>query len=254
MMLRSPECRRNWNNEKCETRRSRGMENQERRGRDEETKRRTCGDLHTAPPRRRSPGPTTEDATIEQGGTDRNEAERCGAEQQPQGSAWLLLLIAGRPNRGPIKRKRIQLNGSGLPGRIAALHLSHVLAFLLSPPFRKPNLSLLGGRERERERDGHGGGASPSAGAGSRRGASRCVRHPEVGQRSSFSISARWVPPSVDLVPQSALFPFCFVCVFVSAGWSSSLWNGGVWGEGRRRSRRRLRMRRWHWVWTPRTR
>jgi hypothetical protein len=26
----------------------------------------------------------------------------------------------------------------------------------------------------------------------------------------------------VDLVLQSALFPFCFVCVFVSAGWSSS--------------------------------
>ena len=61
------------------------MENQERRGRGEETKRRTCGDLHTAPPRRHSPGPTTEDATIEQGGTDRNEAERCGAEQQPAG-------------------------------------------------------------------------------------------------------------------------------------------------------------------------
>jgi len=50
----------------------------------------------------------------------------------------------------------------------------------------------------------------------------------------------------VDLVPQSALFRFCFVCVFLSAGWSSC---GGIWGEGRRRSRRR-----WHWVWTPRAR
>ena len=59
----------------------------------------------------------------------------------------------GPTNRGPVKRKRIQLNGSGWPGRIAAVHLSHVLAFLFSPPFRKPNLSLLGGRERERERE-----------------------------------------------------------------------------------------------------
>ena len=62
----------------------------------------------------------------------------------------------------------------------------------------------------ERERGGHGGGASPSAGAGSRRGAPRCVRHPEVGQRSSFSISARWVPPSRGSGSSICIVPLLF--------------------------------------------
>jgi len=44
------------------------MENQERRGRDEETKRRTCGALHTAPPWRRSPAPMKEDDDDRAGG------------------------------------------------------------------------------------------------------------------------------------------------------------------------------------------
>jgi hypothetical protein len=76
MMLRSPECRRNWNKKVA-------RDGEPRRGGEgmSKPKSRTCGALHAAPTKRRSSGPTEEDDD-RAGETDRNEAERCGAEQQ----------------------------------------------------------------------------------------------------------------------------------------------------------------------------
>lgn len=231
------------------------MENQERRGEGMRKPRGEPAVLCTLRRRRDAPpGPMKEDDDDRAGETDRNEAERCGAEQQPAGLCLAATAYRGPTKPGPRKAQTDPAEWVGLARTNRGRSSFSRARFPFLPSVSKTK-SVSTGREREREREAAMAEAQALV----------LARGPDEAPLDASAIR-RWAndPPfpsplggsllPVDLVPQSALFPFCFVCVFVSAGWSSSLWNGGVGVERRRRSRRRLRMWRWHWVWTPRTR
>jgi hypothetical protein len=166
--------------------------------------------------------------------------------------SWCLSARPTRASRagGPVKRRRVRMDGRIGSAKSQPFISRAALGFLslpLSPPpFRKPKILSLGGRERERERasgcsrGGHGGGGgSPSPGAGPRGGAPRGGRHQEVRSRSSSRFSARPVPPprgSGLMAPPFVLFACSFQPGGAALSEAAAARRGG--GGGGCRSRR----------------
>lgn len=163
-----------------------------------------------------------------------------GAGEHHGRAPWRLaaLLLIGRPGparaRGSPTGDPLSASGSGRLGGQDPTNRgrsSHVLGFLLSPPFffRKPN--SLSRRERESgcsRGGGHGGGGSHGGGAGLRGGAPRRGGHKEVRpllSSSPFFVRSCPPPHGSGLIPRPYYIcpPFCFARVLVSAEWSSSL-------------------------------